>query len=69
MNSEQSRPKCVSSRTTVDDMLSMPVVDRENRLVGIITIDDVVDVVQDEATEDFELMAAMTPSDKRAMRS
>ena len=32
----------------------MPVVDRENRLVGIITIDDVVDVVQDEATEDFE---------------
>ena len=42
----------------------MPVVDGENRLVGIITIDDIVDVIEQEATEDIEIMAAMTPSDK-----
>ena len=46
------------------DLLTMPVVDGENRLVGIITIDDVVDVIEQEATEDIEIMAAMTPSDK-----
>jgi len=46
------------------DLLSMPVVDGENRLVGIITIDDIVDVIEQEATEDIELMAAITPSDK-----
>ncbi len=43
------------------DMLAMPVVDSENRIVGIITIDDAVDVIQDENTEDFEKMAAMAP--------
>lgn len=46
------------------DLLTMPVVDAEKRLVGIITIDDIVDVIEQEATEDIELMAAMTPSDK-----
>lgn len=46
------------------DLLSLPVVDNENRLVGIITIDDAVDVIQEEAEEDFEKMAAMLPSDK-----
>ncbi len=46
------------------DLLSMPVVDAENRLVGIITIDDIVDVIEQEATEDIELMAAITPTDK-----
>ena len=51
------------------DMLSMPVVDRENRLVGIITIDDVVDVVQDEATEDFEKMAMLHPSDDNYLKT
>ncbi len=45
------------------DFLSLPVVDRERRLVGIITIDDAVEVLQQENTEDFELMAAMTPSE------
>ena len=45
------------------DLLSMPVVDTENRLVGIITIDDIVDVIEQEATEDFHKMAAMTPSE------
>lgn len=46
------------------DLLALPVVDNENRLVGIITIDDAVDVIQQEAEEDFEKMAAMLPSDK-----
>lgn len=46
------------------DLLALPVVDRENRLVGIITIDDAMDVLQDENTEDFEKMAAITPTDK-----
>ncbi len=45
------------------DLLSLPVVDRERRLVGIITIDDAVEVLQQENTEDFELMAAVTPSE------
>ncbi len=45
------------------DLLSMPVVDREQRLVGIITIDDIVDVIEQENTEDFHKMAAMTPSE------
>ena len=46
------------------DVTSMPVVDNENRLVGIITVDDVVDIMQEEATEDMEKMAAIMPSDK-----
>jgi len=47
--------------------LSMPVVDNESRLVGIITIDDVVDVIEEETTEDFQLMAATVPSDEEYM--
>ena len=46
------------------DFLSLPVVDAESRLVGIITIDDIVDVIEQENTEDIEKMAGMTPSDK-----
>ena len=45
------------------DFLAMPVVDKENRLVGIITADDVMDVIEEEATEDMEKMAAIAPSD------
>jgi len=45
------------------DLLTVPVVDRENRLVGIITIDDIVDVIDLENTEDFHKMAAIQPSD------
>ncbi len=41
------------------DLLSVPVIDRENRLVGIITIDDIIDVIEEEDTEDFHKMAAM----------
>ena len=46
------------------DLLALPVVDKENRLVGIITVDDAIDVIEDEATEDIEKMAAIIPSDK-----
>ena len=51
------------------DFLSMPVVDKENRLVGIVTVDDAVDVMSDEATEDFEKMAAMQPSEKPYLKT
>lgn len=45
------------------DLTAMPVVDSENRLVGIITVDDIVDIIQQEASEDFAKMAAVTPDD------
>lgn len=51
------------------DFTAMPVVDNENRLVGIITVDDIVDIMQEEATEDMEKMAAITPSDKPYLRT
>ena len=46
------------------DLLALPVVDKENRLVGIITVDDAIDVLEEEATEDIAKMAAIIPSDK-----
>ena len=51
------------------NFIALPVVDTENRLVGIITFDDAMDVMEDESTEDIELMAGMTPSDKSYLRS
>ena len=51
------------------DFTSMPVVDNENRLVGIITVDDIVDIMREEATEDIEKMAAIVPSDKPYMKT
>lgn len=51
------------------DMIAMPVVDNEERLVGIITIDDVVDVIQEENTEDFEKMAGMAPSEDSYLKT
>ncbi|MGN1195308.1 MAG: magnesium transporter [Acutalibacteraceae bacterium] len=51
------------------DLLSVPVVDRENRLVGIITIDDIVDIIDEEATEDFEKMANLRPSDDEYLKT
>ena len=51
------------------NFLALPVVDTENRLVGIITVDDAMDVMEDETTEDMEKMAAMLPSDHPYMRS
>lgn len=51
------------------DFLAMPVVDKETRLVGIITFDDVIDVIREESTEDIEKMAAMTPSEKPYLKT
>jgi magnesium transporter len=50
-------------------LLAMPVVDMENRLVGIITVDDVVDIIEQENTEDFQVMAAMEPSDEEYLKT
>lgn len=51
------------------DFLALPVVDAEERLVGIVTVDDAIDVIQEEATEDIEKMAAMAPSGKPYMKT
>lgn len=51
------------------DLISIPVCDQEERLIGIITVDDIVDVIQEEATEDIEKMAAITPSDEEYMKT
>lgn len=51
------------------DFLALPVVDTENRLVGIVTVDDAMDVIEEETTEDIEKMAAMLPSDKPYLKT
>ena len=51
------------------DLIAIPVVDNENRLVGIITIDDIVDIIEQENTEDFHKMAAMQPSDEEYLKT
>jgi magnesium transporter len=51
------------------DLLAIPVVDKEDRLVGIITIDDIVDIIEQENTEDFQRMAAMQPSDEEYLKT
>ena len=51
------------------NLLAIPVVDGDNRMVGIVTFDDAMDVVEEETTEDMEIMAGMTPSDKTYLRS
>ena len=51
------------------DYSTLPVVDSESRLVGIITVDDIIDIIEEEATEDIEKMAAITPTDKPYMRT
>ena len=50
------------------DLTSVPVVDSENKLVGIITIDDVIDIIEEEATEDIEKMAAIVPTEKSYLK-
>ena len=50
------------------DLTSMPVVDSENKLVGIITIDDVIDIIEEETTEDIERMAGITPTEKSYLK-
>ena len=59
----------VAQMFTKYDFAALPVVDQENRLVGIITVDDAIDVLQEETTEDFEKMAGMAPSDKPYLRT
>ena len=59
----------VSDKFSDYDLMAMPVVDMEGRLVGIVTVDDVIDVMEQEATEDFEIMAGILPSDKPYSRS
>ncbi|MEG0368138.1 MAG: magnesium transporter, partial [Coprobacillus sp.] len=51
------------------DFAAMPVVDNENRLVGIVTVDDVMDILEEEVTEDMEVMAAITPTDQPYMKT
>ena len=51
------------------DFLALPVVDNENRMVGIVTFDDAMDVMQEEATEDIEMMGGMLPSEKTYLKS
>lgn len=73
-------PNVITVRTTDDqelavralmryDFLSLPVVDQEDRLVGVVTVDDVMDVMEEEATEDFQRMAAMAPSEKSYLKT
>ena len=51
------------------DFLAMPVVDNDNRMVGIVTVDDAIDVMEEETTEDIELMGGMLPSENTYLRS
>ena len=59
----------VASMFSKYDFLAMPVVDNENRMVGIVTVDDAIDVMEEEATEDIELMGGMLPSEDTYLRS
>ena len=59
----------VASLISKYDLLALPVVDKEHRLVGIVTVDDAMDVMQDEVTEDIEKMAAIVPSDKPYLKT
>ncbi len=78
--SDLMEPDVISVHTTSDreeavqlmakyGFISLPVVDAENRLVGIVTVDDAVEIIQEEATEDFEKMAAMAPSDRPYLKT
>ena len=59
----------VADKAKKYDLLSIPVVDKEERLVGIITIDDIVDVIEEENTEDFEKMALLLPSEDEYLKT
>ncbi len=59
----------VAAKFSKYDVNIMPVVDRENKLVGIITVDDIVDILKEETTEDIEKMAAISPTDKPYMKT
>ena len=59
----------VASIISKYDLLSLPIVDKEDRLVGIVTVDDAIDVIHEEATEDIEVMAAISPTTKSYMET
>ena len=59
----------VSEKFSDYDLMALPVVDKEGRLVGIVTVDDIIDVMEQETTEDFEKMAGILPSDKPYSRT
>ena len=59
----------VAMKISKYDLLALPIVDSEERLVGIVTVDDALDVIEEEATEDIERMAAMAPSDKPYLKT
>lgn len=59
----------VADRFRKYDLMSMPVVDKENRLVGIITIDDILDIIEEENTEDFQRMAGIEPTEKEYLKT
>ncbi len=73
-----TNPICVTTHTDQEEVarmfskynfLALPVVDRENRMVGIVTFDDAMDVIEEETTEDMELMGGMLPSEKTYLKS
>ena len=65
----QTDQEAVARTLSKYNFLALPVVDGENRMVGIVTFDDAMDVLTEEATEDMELMSGMTPSEKPYLRS
>ena len=67
--STQTDQESVARMLSKYNFLCLPVVDRENRMVGIVTFDDAMDVLEEEATEDMELMSGMTPSEKPYLKS
>ena len=78
---EEVMESAIISATTLDDrelaasliskydLLALPIVDTENRLVGIVTVDDALDVIEEAATEDIEIMAAISPTDKPYLKT
>ncbi len=67
--STMDEPEAVAQTIAKYDMLALPIVDREGRLVGIVTVDDAMDVMEAEATEDIEKMAAISPTDKPYLKT
>lgn len=67
--STMDEPETVAQIIAKYDMLALPIVDREGRLVGIVTVDDAMDVMEAEATEDIEKMAAISPTDKPYLKT
>ena len=65
----QDDQEAVAQMFSKYNFLALPVVDKENRMVGIVTFDDAMDVMEEETTEDIELMSGITPSEKPYLKS